>query len=71
MKKINYRKKRPFLIASIASLIYFGVGHFILLPDIMKGFLLGIVVVGYLLTLSGRYYDNSKLIGWKKRIFRL
>lgn len=54
----------------IASFIYFGVGHFIHLPDFIAGLCVGISLAAYSIGLYAIHHDVSKLHNFKKRLFR-
>ena len=68
MKTINFRTNRPLMIAVSASFIYFGVGHFIRLPELLKEFLLGVSLVGYALGIYAIHHDIRTIQNVKKRM---
>lgn len=49
MNRQNLKGNWPMMIGAIGTFIYFGVGHFVALPDALRGFLLGISIAGYVM----------------------
>lgn len=56
-----------FIFACIAFFISFGIGHFIALPDFVKGFCTGICLVLYPASIYAMSRGSSKLRDYKKR----
>lgn len=67
MKRNNTNKY--LIMGGFLSFIFFGVGHFIKLPSILKGFCLGLSIVMYSV---GHYNLNheNKLQNYKRKLFR-
>ena len=68
MNRQNLKGNWPMMIGAIGSFLYFGVGHFVQLPDFLKGFLLGISVAGYVVGLLVMKYGFSHIRSWKKQL---
>lgn len=68
MNHENLKGNWPLIIGAIGSLLYFGVGHFVQMPDFLKGLLLGISVAGYVVGLLVVKYGFSHIRNWKKRL---
>lgn len=66
MKRGNLNKY--LVVASFFSFIYFAVGHFIQLPDIIEGVCLGACIVLYPIGLYALNHDISKLQNFKKKL---
>jgi hypothetical protein len=62
----NLKGNWPMMIGAIGMFIYFGVGHFVVLPDALRGFLLGISITGAALGALVAKVGFSRLRGWKK-----
>jgi len=57
----------PMIIGAVGSFIYFGVGHFIDMADLIKGLLLGISVAAYGFGAVIAVFGFSRIRAWKKR----
>jgi hypothetical protein len=62
----RFKSNRYLVIASLSAFVYFGVGHFVNLPDIVEGFCVGLCIVFYLKGL----FDFSKVQSLKKNLIR-
>lgn len=67
MKNISFRKNRALFIGVLMSAIFFSIeGSGLVLPEMIKGFILGIALAGYGLGVYGMKHDISKFREWKK-----
>lgn len=60
----RFNSNRYLVIASLSSLVYLRVGHFVNLPDIVEGICVGLCIVLYPIGL----FDLSKLRSFKKNL---
>ncbi len=69
LKNINYKTNRGLFIGVLLSAIFFGAeGSGLVLPDVIKGFILGLALLGYGYGFYGMKHDISKLSKWKKAL---
>lgn len=66
MKRVKLNKYLA--AASFFTFIYFAVGHFIQLPDIIEGICFGACIVLYSIGLYALNHDISKLQNFKKKL---
>jgi hypothetical protein len=66
MKRGNLNKY--LIVASFFAIIYFGIGHFIRLPDSISGICIGGCIGFYPIGLYALNHDISKLQNFKKRL---
>jgi hypothetical protein len=62
----RFKSNRYLVIASLSAFVYFGVGHFVNLPDIVEGFCVSLCIVFYSMGL----FDLSKVQSLKKNLIR-
>lgn len=70
MKRDSFKGNRPLMIGALASFVYFGAGHFIELPDAVRGFLLGLGAAGYVLGILTARLGFARLRGLKKSLLQ-
>ena len=58
----SFKSNKYFVIASLSTFVYLGVGHFVKLPNIVEGFCVGLSIAFYLVGLS----DLSRFQSFKK-----
>lgn len=68
MNRQNLKGNWPMMIGAVGSVLYFGVDHFVQLPDFLKGLLLGISAAGYVVGLLVMKYGFSHIRSWKKQL---
>jgi hypothetical protein len=68
LNRQNLKGNWPMLIGALCSFIYFGVGHFIQMPDFLRGLLLGISAAGYIVGALVAKYGFARIRNWKKRL---
>ena len=68
MNRQNLKGNWPLMIGAIGSFIYFGIGHFVPMPDLLKGFLLGISAAGYIMGALFAKFGFHHICSWKKRL---
>lgn len=68
MKRHNTNKYH--VIANLSALVYFLIGHFINLPDLVKGFSIGLCIALYPIGLYSSDNDISKLQCFKKNLIK-
>jgi hypothetical protein len=68
MNRQYFKANWPMVVGAVASFIYFGVGHFIEIPDFAEGFLLGISAAGYIVGAFVAKFGFDRISGWKKRL---
>lgn len=68
MRNFNRKTNYPLLVGGLAYFICFGIGHFIDLPSIVSGFLVGIGIAGFVFGLYTRNHDISKIQNWKRNL---
>ncbi|MDF2673708.1 MAG: hypothetical protein K0R09_1973 [Clostridiales bacterium] len=66
----NYKTNKPLFIGVLASGIYFFTKGIMPVPDVLQGFLIGIVFAGYFVGIYGLRHDISKLKEWKKSLLK-
>lgn len=66
MTKCN--SNRYLIIANLSAMIYFFIGHFVNLPDIVRGFCLGVCIALYPIGLYALNHDISKLQSFKTKL---
>lgn len=71
MKNTNLKTNRPLYVAVSASFICFGVGHFVDIPELLQGFLMGIGLVGCALGAYAIKHDISNIQNGKKNLLQI
>ena len=66
MNRSNLKGNWPVMIGALASFVYFGVGHFVALPEFVRGLLLGVSIAGYALGLLVLKFGFNRLRQWKR-----
>ena len=70
MYRNNLKGNWPMMLGAVGMFIYFGVGHFVQLPDALRGFLLGLsaacLVFGAIVARVG----FQRLRGWKRGLLQ-
>ena len=60
----SFKSNKYFVIASLSTFVYLGVGHFVKLPNIVEGFCVGLSNAFYLVGL----FDLSRFQSFKKNL---
>lgn len=66
MNRNNLKGNWPMMIGALGMFVYFGVGHFVALPDALRCFLLGFSTAGLLFGALVAKVGFERLHGWKK-----
>ena len=66
MNRNNLKRNWPMMIGAIGMVIYFGVGHFVTLPDALRGFIMGFTVACLILGAVVAKTGPDRLQHWKK-----
>ncbi len=66
MNRNNLKSNWPMMIGALGTFVYFGVGHFVELPEFARSFLLGISMAGYALGLIVLRFGFERLRQWKR-----
>lgn len=70
MNRLHLKGNWPLLVGAVGSFIYFGVGHFVALPDALRGFILGLSMAGYLLGAFTARFGLTHMRSWKKALLQ-
>ena len=70
MNRNNMKGNWPMMIGAIGMFVYFGVGHFVALPDALRGFLLGLSSAGLLFGALVAKAGFARLRGWKRGLLQ-
>ncbi len=58
------------MIGALGMFIYFGIGHFVELPDALRGFLLGLSAASLTFGAVVAKVGFERLRGWKKNLLQ-
>ena len=58
------------MIGAIGMFVYFGVGHFVALPEALCGFLLGLSIACLLFGAVAAKFGFERFRGWKKSLLQ-
>ncbi len=70
MSRNNLKKNWPIMIGSLGMVVYFGVGHFVAFPELLRCFLLGCTVACLMLGAVIAKTGPGRLRHWKKSFFQ-
>lgn len=69
MNRKNFKENWPMMIGAIGMFVYYGVGHFVALPDALRGFLMGLTVASLILGAVVAKVGFKGLRDWKRGLF--
>ena len=70
MNRNNLKGNWPMMIGAIGMFVYFGVGHFVALPEGLRGFLLGLSTACLLYGAIAAKFGFERFRDWKKSLLQ-